>query len=446
MITKDMTVGKPWKLILTFSLPLIAGNIFQELYSVVDTMIVGQFLGYKALAALGAGGWITWMLLSTVQGLCQGFSVPVTNAFGSKDFARLRRGVVNSAFLSVIISVLIAVLGQLILEPLLRLLDTPDSIFPMSLIYLRIYYAGCPAIALYNFAASNLRAVGNSRSPLIAMIIASFTNIGLDLLFVGPFKWGVVGAVVATVIAQLVAGIYTLICMSKYDFLKLTKDDLKISFAECKSLLLLGVPMALQNTIISVGGLAVQFITNQYGEIFIAGSTATGRLYGVIETAGISYGYALTTYVGQHKGAGLYKRIGKGIVAGHVVGYTTAITISLCMIFFGKNLLLMFLEGTPEEVAAALEVAYSYLFIMSSFLPILYTLHIFRSAVMGLGNGFFPLVAGFAELVMRVGASIIIPPIWGELNLFFAEPLAWAGNAIISIIGYVYCMNKLKKE
>ena len=444
MVTKDMTVGKPWKLILTFSLPLIAGNIFQELYSVVDTMIVGKFLGYQALAAVGVGSWITWMLLSTVQGLCQGFSVPVTNAFGSKDFARLRSGVLNSAFLAVIISVVFAVGGQFILEPLLRILDTPDSIFSMALSYLRIYYAGCPAIALYNFAAANLRAVGNSRSPLIAMIIASVTNIFLDILFVGPLGWGIPGAVIATVIAQFVAAIYTFICLSKYDFLKFTKADIKISLSECKNLLLLGVPMALQNTIISVGGLMVQFIINQYGEIFIAGSTATGRLYGVIETAGISYGYALTTYVGQHKGAGLYKRIGKGIIAGHVVGYITAITISLCMIFFGQGLLSMFLEGTPEEVEAALAVAYRYLFIMSSFLPILYTLHIFRSAVMGLGNGFFPLVAGFAELVMRVGASIIIPPIWGEMNLFFAEPLAWLGNVIISVIGYIYCMRKLK--
>ncbi len=445
MITKDMTVGRPWKLLLTFSLPLIAGNIFQELYSVVDTMIVGKFLGYQALAAVGVGGWITWMLLSTVQGLCQGFSVPVTNAFGSKDFAKIRKSILNSAFLSVVISIVFAVGGQFILEPLLKLLDTPDSIMDMALTYLRIYYAGCPAIALYNFAAANLRAVGNSRSPLIAMIIASVTNICLDLLFVGPFKWGIAGAVIATVIAQLVAAAYTLVCLSKYDFLKFSKEDIKVSFSECKSLLLLGVPMALQNTVISIGGLMVQFIMNQYGVIFIAGSTATGRLYGVIETAAISYGYALTTYVGQHKGAGLYKRIGQGIWAGHVVGYITAIIISLCMIFFGENLLSLFIEGTPEEIAAALEVAYRYLFIMSSFLPILYSLHIFRSAVMGLGNGFFPLIAGFAELVMRVGASIIIPPIWGELNLFFAEPLAWAGNVVISVIGYIYCMKKLKK-
>jgi len=446
MITKDMTVGKPWRLILTFSLPLIAGNIFQELYSVVDTMVVGKFLGYQALAAVGVGGWITWMLLSTVQGLCQGFSVPVTNSFGSKDFGRIRRSIINSAFLSVMISVIFAVCGQFILAPLLRLLDTPDSIFDMAITYLRIYYAGCPAIALYNFAAASLRAVGNSKSPLIAMVIASIANIGLDLLFVGPFKWGIAGAVIAPVIAQFVAAIYSLICLSKYDFLKFTKEDIKISLSECKNLLLLGVPMAMQNTIISIGGLMVQFIINQYDVIFIAGSTATGRLYGVIETAAISYGYALTTYVGQHKGAGLYKRIGKGVVAGHIVGYITAIAISLCMIFFGKNLLSLFIEGTPAEIEAALAVAYRYLFIMSSLLPILYSLHIFRSAVMGLGNGFFPLVAGFAELVMRVGASIIIPPIWGEMNLFFAEPLAWTGNVIISVIGYIYCMRKLKKE
>lgn len=441
--TKNMTAGKPAALLLQFALPLMAGNLFQEFYTVVDTIIVGQFLGVHALAAIGAGGWITWMMTSAIQGFTQGFSVPAAQAFGAGRQDHVRKNMGNAAVMAVILSILLLAAGEAILRPLLVLLDTPAEILPVTLMYLRIYYAACPIMMAYNFAACNLRALGNSQAPLRAMVIASIINILLDLLFVGPFGWGVAGAVIATVIAQLFAAVYSMYCLFRIDFIYFTKEDLQLQRKFCIKLLGLGAPMSLQNIIISIGGIIVQYIVNQFGITFIAGFTATNRLYGLIETAGISYGYAMTTYAGQNKGAGLYKRIHQGVLTAHVIGLITSVSISLIMIFFGKNILNLFITGTPEEVTATMEVAYRYLFIMSLFLPILYSLHILRSSLTGLGNSTIPMFSGVAELIMRVSSSFLIPMFFGEMNLFFAEPIAWAGAVIVLLAGYLHTMHRL---
>lgn len=438
-----MTAGRPAILLLQFALPLMAGNLFQELYTVTDTIIVGQFLGVNALAAIGAGGWITWMMTSAIQGFTQGFSIPASQAFGAGDREQIRRTMGNAAVLSVVLSILLVIAGEAILHPLLILLDTPKEIFSTSLMYLRIYYAACPIIMAYNYAACNLRALGNSQAPLRAMVLASITNIVLDLLFVGPFHWGVAGAVIATVIAQLCAALYSMYSLFKIDFIYFTKEDLCLQPGFCRKLLGLGAPMSLQNIIISIGGIIVQYIVNQFGITFIAGFTATNRLYGLIETAGISYGYAMTTYTGQNKGARLFDRIHQGVLAAHVIGLITSISISLIMVFFGRSILSLFITGTPEEITATMAVAYRYLFIMSIFLPILYSLHILRSCLMGLGNSTIPMCSGIAELIMRVSSSFLIPTYFGEMNLFFAEPVAWGGAVAVLLTGYLWCMHQL---
>lgn len=441
--TKNMTVGKPAALLLQFALPLMAGNLFQEFYTVADTIIVGQFLGVNALAAVGSGAWINWMISSAIQGFTQGFSIPVAQAFGAENQEQIRKSMGNAAVLAFLLSFFLLIAGECVLQPLLIILDTPEKIFSDALLYMRIYYAGCPIMMAYNYAACNLRALGNSQAPLRAMMIASVINIGLDLLFVGGFHWGVAGAVIATVIAQFFAALYSLFCLFRIDFIYFTKADLHLQLDSCKNLLGLGAPMSLQNIIISIGGIIVQFIVNQFGITFIAGFTATNRLYGLIETAGISYGYAMTTYAGQNKGAGLYKRIRQGVITAHIIGLITSVTISLIMIFGGKLILSLFITGTPEEIQATMSVAYRYLFIMSAFLPILYSLHILRSSLMGLGNSTFPMFSGFAELIMRVGSSFLIPLYWGEMNLFFSEPIAWSGAVAVLLTGYLWCMRKL---
>lgn len=444
--TRNMTAGKPASLLLQFALPLMAGNLFQEFYTVADTIIVGQFLGVHALAAIGAGGWITWMMTSAIQGFTQGFSIPAAQAFGAGNHEQIRKNMGNAAVLSAVLSIILVLAGESILRPLLTLLDTPAEIFSTSLMYLRIYYAACPIMMTYNYAACNLRALGNSQAPLRAMILASVINIILDLLFVGPLQMGVAGAVIATVIAQFFAAAYSIYCLFRIDFIYFAKEDLKLNPGFCRRLLVLGAPMSLQNIIISIGGIMVQFIVNQFGITFIAGFTATNRLYGLIETAGISYGYAMTTYTGQNKGAGLYKRIHQGVLTAHAIGLITSVSISLIMIFFGKSILSLFITGTPEEIAATMAVAYRYLFIMSLFLPVLYSLHILRSSLMGLGNSTIPMCSGIAELIMRVSSAFLIPTYFGEMNLFFAEPIAWAGAVAVLLTGYLCEMRRLTRS
>jgi len=446
MKTKDMTKGHAGALIFKFALPLIAGNIFQEFYTVTDTAIVGQFLGVNALASVGACAWITWMLLSAVQGLTQGFSVPVAQEFGAVNTEAVRQNMANSAMLSAIGSIAIVFVGQLILEPLLTVLQTPSEIKDQALSYARIYYFGAPAIMAYNYAACNLRALGNSSAPLKAMIIAAITNIGLDLLFVGPFGWGITGAVVATVISQGVAAVYSLVCLVRIDTVSFERKYFVLDKKLVKRLLYLGVPMLLQNVIICIGGFVVQYITNTFGIIYVAGFTATGRLYSLIETAGISYGYAITTYVGQNMGAGNIKRISHGLRWGNIIGITTSVIIGALLVIFGKNVLSMFVKEGSAYFAETMEVAYFYLKLMCICLPILYILHVYRSAISGLGNSSIPMASGIAELVMRIGAALVLPGLFGKKYLAVAEPVAWLGAVIVLVCGYYVIFWRVKRK
>lgn len=446
MKTKDMTKGHAGSLILKFALPLMAGNIFQELYTITDTAIVGQFLGVNALAAVGSGAWITWMLFSAIQGFTQGFSVPVAQEFGAGNIDGVRKNMANSAILSVVISLLLGLGGQLFLRPLMELLNTPKEIIDDALLYMRIYYIAAPVSVAYNWASCNLRALGNSSAPLKAMIIASLTNIGLDILFVGPFGWGIAGAIIATVVAQIVAALYSFVCLARIDVVSFDKQYFTLNIRLVKRLLYLGVPMLLQNVIISVGGLVVQFVINGFGIVFVAATTATGRLYSLLETAGISYGYAITTYVGQNLGAKNIKRIVKGIKWGNIVAISTSVIIALCLLVFGEAVLSMFIKTDSKDFALTLEYAYKYLSVMCCCLPVLYILHVYRSALSGLGNSTIPMYSGVAELVMRVCAASLLPYFFGKIHLFWAEPIAWLGATIVLAAGYYWKFDKVRKE
>ena len=226
----------------------------------------------------------------------------------------------------------------------------------------------------------------------------------------------------------------------------LRKEDFRLDLQLSGNLIYMGVPMALQNIILSVGGLIVQRIVNPFGITFIAGMTATNRLYGLLETAGISYGYAISTFIGQNYGAGDVVRVKKGVRCGFAIGVATSVVIAAVMILLGKNILMLFISGSAQEIAATMEVAYYYLLIMSILLPTLYCLHILKFTLIGLGNSLYPMLSGVAEFVMRVASALIIPVYFGNMNVFFAEPIAWIGADIVMAIGYVACMKKVKKK
>lgn len=441
-----MTKGAPSKLIFTFALPLMIGNIFQQLYTVVDTMVVGQALGVGALAALGATDWLNWLFMGLVQGFAQGFSILMAQSFGAGDYKHLKKVIHNSIFLSVFCSVLILIASQACAEPVLRLLGTPDEILPNSLLYLRFIFLGMPIIMAYNLSASILRALGDGKTPLHSMIVAAITNIVLDLLFVLVFHWGIAGAAVATLLAQLLSSIYCFYFINRIEILKSVKEKFSLDSDICKKLLTLGYPIAFQNAVIFIGGMIVQSVINSFGVIFIAGFTATNKLYGILECAATSYGYAMTTYAGQNLGAGNTKRIRKGVKAAVLIALITSLSISAAMIIFGPNILGWFLSGDPEQVSATLAIAYHYLTIMSIFLPILYLLHLIRSTLQGIGDTMMPMVSGIAEFIMRVGCALILPRFLGQEGIFYAEILAWLGADVILFGAYFVHILKWKKN
>ena len=432
-----MTEGRPTSLILSFALSLMAGNIFQQLYTVVDTMVVGKGLGVQALAALGAADWLNWMMLGIIQGLTQGFGIMMAQEFGAKRDDMLRRTIGNAACLSLIFMVVLTLIGQLLITPVLNVLQTPGDIMGNASLYLRIMFAGIPIVMLYNLLACILRALGDGKTPLNAMIVASFTNIALDILFVLVLDFGIAGAAAATLIAQLVSAVFCIYHIRKIEILSFQRDDFRLHQGLTGKLLVLGSPMAFQNGIIAVGGMIVQSVVNGFGVIFIAGFTATNKLYGLLEIAATSYGYAMVTYVGQNLGAGLIRRIRQGVRSAVIIGTLTAAGIAVVMLLGGKYILSLFISGTPEEYEMTMSIAYYYLAIMSICLPILYLLHVLRSAIQGMGNTVLPMLSGVAEFIMRTLSALLLPLIVGQTGIFYAEILAWLGADVILVTSYI---------
>lgn len=443
---KNMTTGKPVSLILSFALPLMVGNVFQQFYTVVDTMVVGKALGVSALAALGAAEWMNWLMLGIIQGLTQGFAILMAQEFGAGNRENLRKAVGSSILLSALSAVVLLIGGQLLVLPMLKLLQTPPEIIDGTLLYLRLMYLGVPIVMSYNLLASILRSLGDGKTPLYAMIVAAFTNIGLDLLFVLVFHWGIAGAAVATLIAQVISSVYCFLHIRKIELLHLHKNHFKTDLQRWKKLFLLGTPMAFQNAIIAVGGMIVQSVVNTFGVIFIAGFTATNKLYGLLEVAATSYGYSMVTYTGQNLGAGKIDRIRKGLRSANVVAVITSLVIAAFMLLFGRFILGLFISGTPQETAQALDIGYFYLTIMSIFLPILYILHVTRSVIQGMGNTMLPMVSGIAEFIMRTLTSWLLPLAVGQNGIFFAEIMAWIGADIILISSYFITIRKVEKN
>ncbi len=445
---KTMTSGSPARLIFFFALPLMLGNVFQQCYTVVDTIIVGRGVGMDALAALGTVDWLNWMVLGIVMGFTQGFSVRMSQKFGEGDMASLRRTIGLAARLTIFITVITAVAAQLLLPLFLNLLRVPADLRPMAELYIRILFAGIPCLMFYNFTSSVVRSVGDSRTPLAAMITASVTNIILDCVTVFLLDWGIAGAALATIFAQALAGGICTLKILRTPELHFHRSDMKPDRTVAAELLKLGYPISVQWTIIHIGGMIVQSVVNGFGTVFIAGFTATNKLYGLLEICGVSYGSAVMTYVGQNVGAGEFDRVRRGVNIACLISAATSAVISTVMITFGRQITMLFIssESAAEEAAAG-EVAYQYLFFMSAFLSVLYLLYAYRSALQGMGKTLIPTLSGIAEFIMRVGVAMLVgiaglPENW----IFAAEFSAWTGATILLCISYYICARKLGRE
>lgn len=443
--TKSMTEGKPWKLIISFALPLMLGNIFQQTYTIVDTAVVGRFVGVNALAALGAADWLNFSMVGLVTGFSEGFSILVSHMFGAKNEKDLKKTVAMIIVLAVVIAFSATLLSQIFLRPVLTLMNTPPQAIKMAELYLRIMFSGLAVVMAYNASSAILRAMGDSKTPLAAMIIAALINVGLDLLFVVGFKWGIAGAAAATLIAQVFSFLFCLRILAKMQYMKLKREHFKLEKWILLRLIRFGLPTALQNLIIAGGGLVVQSVINSYDVIYVAGFTAANKLYGLLEVSATSFGFATTTYTGQNLGAGKYSRIRRGMKSSVLMAVVTSVFISAVILIFGRFLIGIFLDANVENAAKVISIGYRYLSIMAAFLVILYMLYVHRSGLMGLGDSITPMISGIVELVMRVLTILILPALIGERGLFYAEVTAWSGAAVILVITFYYRLHRLPK-
>lgn len=438
-----MTVGKPARLILSFALPLMLGNVFQQMYIIVDTMVVGKFVGVEALAALGAADWLNWLVIGLMQGLTQGFSILISQRFGASDWKGLNRAMAGAVLIAGIVGIALTITSLSLVHPVLVLLNTPADIMDGALSYLHVMFSGCLAVMGYNVFAAILRAMGNSRTPLIAMVIASLLNVVLDLLFVLGFHWGIAGAAGATVLAQAVSCLICLFAVLRLPIPKMEREDWRPSAPLYGQLLKLGAPLAFQNTIIAVGGMVVQSVVNGFGVLFVAGYTATNKLYGLLEIAATSFGFSMAAYTGQNLGARKYDRIRTGMRSASRMAVATALLISVLMILLGRYILMLFISGDPAQQEQVLAIAYRFLCIMSAMLFILYLLHVYRSALQGMGDTLIPMSSGIIEMFMRIGAAMLLPSLIRQDGVFWAEVIAWTGAAILLIAMYYRRVSRL---
>lgn len=427
----NMTQGNPLKLLISFSLPLMFGNVFQQLYTVVDTAIVGKGVGMAALAALGGVDWLNWMMLGIAQGYTQGFSVRISQKFGEEDEQGLRRFMGQSAVLTAVLALLCVLLGQLALPVFLAFLRVPAELQSMASLYTRILFGGLPAVFFFNYCSAMLRAVGDSKTPLIAMAVASVVNIALDIVAVFGLKWGIAGAAIATVIAQCLSGIVCVVKICRTPLLRFKKSDLIADGNALGNLMKIGTPSAAKNLVIALGGMVVMAVVNTFGTAFIAGFTASNKLYGLLEIAALSYGYAVITYVGQNYGAMRFDRIRAGMKSATILAVATAVVISVLMFLFGRPITMLFISTeNPAEAIAAGNVAYRYLCVMASWLPVLYILYLLLSALQGLGDTVRPMISGIIELGCRVSIAVLVAYLGCASGIFFAEIIAWTGAVV----------------
>lgn len=455
--TKDMTTGSPGRLLLAFSMPLMLGNLFQQLYTFADAVIVGQCVSANALAALGATEWLTFIMFGVISGITQGCSVVIAGFFGKKQMNELKRAICSGLLIAVLGAAGFTLIGQMVLTPVLRLLRTPPEVFDLTREYLRILYAGVPVTFLYNITAAVLRALGNSKKPLYAMIIASLGNIALDLLFVAEMDMGIAGAAYGTVLAQLLAGVYCGAALRRIRFQ--TDERLTEAGADgqerydrpgklidrqiLREQIRMGIPMGVQNIITAAGGLVVQATVNGFGILFLTGYAAANKLYVLLEIAATSYGHGILTYTAQNKGIGSDKRIRAGLKSALIIGSITALVMSAVMVFAGWPILGLFIKETETGVEEMLRVGCHYLCVLAAGFPLLYCLYVVRACIQGMGDSVIPMLSSFMQVAMRIMCALFLTRLIGHTGVFWGEVAAWAGADIF--LGIV-CAGRLRKE
>ncbi len=439
-----MTEGSPLTQIVMFSIPLLLGNLFQQLYNMVDAAIVGRILGAKALGAVGASSSVLFLILGFCIGICAGFAVPISHKFGANDMEALRKYVYQSFVLSVVIGAALTILCVVFCDSIIHLLKTPDDIYTDAYIYLLIIFIGIPFTVLYNLTAGIMRAVGNSKMPFIFLAISSVLNIGLDLLLIVTFQMGVAGAAIATIASQGVSGIACLIYMlTKMRILIPLKNERKFNLSYSVILLRMGVPMGLQFSITAIGAMMMQTATNALGSVYVSAFAASLKLKQLMMCPFDAIGTSVATFVGQNFGAGKYKRIQEGLVKGTGIAVLYGIIAGIILSVFGREMSLMFIDPSEVEV---INYSYEYQKCLGYFFWSLGFLNVLRLTIQGLGYTNRAIISGVIEMVARTAMSLFVVPVYGFLAICYTDQSAWITAAIYVIIMSVIVMRKIKKK
>ena len=439
-MTKDLTSGSPLKVILMFTFPLVLGNLFQQFYALADTIIVGRFCGVSALASVGATGSVNYLILGFVIGVCNGFAIPIAQLFGARDYKDLRRHVANAAWLCIAASVVLTIATVALTRPMMQLMQTPDDIIDGAVIYIGWIFAGIPFIFLYNMVAAIMRALGDSKTPLYFLILTSALNIGLDLLFVIPFKFGVFGAALATDISQVISGVLSFIYLCrKFDVLKMQKDDLAFSKKACVRLMGIGVPMGLQCSITAIGSVIMQWAVNMLGSTAVV--TAAGKTQNLLTVPLESVGTAMATYAGQNLGASRMDRVRKGTNSAMLIILVYGLASAFILHFTDVQIMGLFLDTAKEVDIVAM--GREYLFWNSVFFVPLGALIVWRYTIQGLGFSSLAMLAGVAEMIARTAVAIILVPILGYFGAELANPAAWVAACLFLYPAYRWTCRQL---
>ena len=443
-VQSDMTTGSPMKIIFNFTLPIFIGNVFQQFYNMADAVIVGKFVGNKALAAVGSTGTIMFLIYGFVVGMTAGFTVLTAQKFGAGDMPAMRRTVVGASFLSLVVGLVLTAAFMVFMKPWLVLMHTPEDIFADAYAYIMIISAGILAQMLYNLLASILRALGNSKVPLYFLILAALLNIVLDLILIIVFHMGAAGAAVATVISQGISGVLCLFyIIRKVPLLRLTRDDRHLSGDLLRTQIRIGIPMALQYSITAVGTMMVQSALNILGSTLVAAYTAAGKIEQIVTQAYVAMGTTMATYGAQNMGAGDVSRIRQGFKASTIIGVIYAIVSAALVMTVGKYMTYLFVS---EDVALIMDSVNTYLICVGIFFIPLAIVNIYRNGIQGLGYGLLPMMAGVAELVGRGVVAVIAAGQKSYLGVCLASPAAWVLASLLLIGMYYYVVKiDLKK-
>ncbi len=437
----DMTKGRPLTLIIRFMVPLLFGNVFQQLYNMVDTIIVGRYIGVNALAAVGATGTIVFLIFGFVMGMTSGFTVLTAQRFGAGDIEGMKSSVGSAVVLAGIVTLIMTVLSISGMDMLLRAMNTPEDIFAMSKDYIIVICLGLFCCVLYNLASGILRAVGNSKVPLYSLIVAVVINVFLDLLLIIVIPLGVAGAAIATVLSQAVAGIVCVIyIVRKMPLLKLEKKHWKLNHNCVSNQLGIGIPMALQFSVTAVGAILVQTAINHFGSVMVAAFTAGNKITQLVTQPFGAMGITIATFAAQNRGLGDIKRIRQGVRISNRLSAVYAVVIFGIVLLIFPYIIRLFVE--PAEYSLIIDYARLSVIYCGVCYSALGAIFIFRNAMQGCGHSLLPSIGGVVEMAVRVSAAYVAIRMMSYRAVFVADGITWVITALYLAICYLFVFKK----